>query len=89
MSRIGIEGVGILEVFKGSSAEEAGLREVKRLNGRIEMGDIIIEVDGSKIRKSSDLVKILDRHEVGDEVDIVIIRKNVKKSMRIFIQSVN
>ena len=90
MSRIGIEGVGILDVFKGSAAEEAGLREVKRLsNGRIEMGDIIIEVDGAKIRKSSDLIRILDKHEVGDEVDIVIIRKNVKKSVRIVIQSVN
>ncbi len=90
MSRIGIEGVGILEVFNGSSAEEAGLREVKRLpNGRIEMGDIIIEVDGSKIRESSDLVRSLDRHEVGEEVDIIIIRENVKKSMRIVIQSVN
>ena len=90
MSRIGIEGVGILEVFKGGSAEEAGLREVKRLpNGRIEMGDIIIEVDGSKVRKSTDLVRILDKHEVGDEVDIVIIRNNVKKSVRIAIQSVN
>ncbi len=90
MSRIGIEGVGILEVFKGGSAEEAGLREVKRLpNGRIEMGDIIIEVDGSKVKKSTDLVRILDRHEVGDEVDIVIIRNNVKKSVRIVIQSVS
>jgi len=90
MSRIGIEGVGILEVFKGSSAAEAGLREVKHLsNGRIEMGDIIIEVDGSHVKNSTDLVRILDRHEVGDEVDIVIIRKNVKKSVRIIIQSVN
>jgi len=90
MSRIGIEGVGILEVFKGSSAEEAGLREVKRLsNGRIEMGDIIIEVDGSHVKSSTDLVRILDRHEVGDEIDIVIIRKNVKKPVRIIIQSVN
>ena len=90
MSRIGIEGVGILEVFKGSSAEEAGLREVKRLpNGQIEMGDIIIEVDGSKIREGSDLVRSLDRHEVGEEVDIIIIRENIKKSMRIVIQSVN
>ncbi len=90
MSRIGIEGVGILEVFKGSSAEEAGLREVKRLpNGRIEMGDIIIEVDGSHVKNSTDLVRILDRHEVGDEVDIVIIRQNTKKPVRIVIQSVN
>ena len=90
MSRTGIEGVGILEVFKGSSAAVAGLREVKHLsNGRIEMGDIIIEVDGSHVKNSTDLVRILDRHEVGDEVDIVIIRKNVKKSVRIIIQSVN
>ena len=90
MSRAGVEGVGILEVYKGSSAEEAGLREVKRLpNGRIEMGDIIIECDGSQVRKSADLIRILDRHEVGDEVDIVIIRNGVKRSVRIAIQSIN
>ena len=89
MSRAGVEGVGILEVYKGSSAEEAGLREVKRLpNGRIEMGDIIIECDGSQVRKSADLIRILDRHEVGDEVDIVIIRSGVKRSVRIAIQSI-
>ena len=90
MSRWGIEGVGILEVYKGSSAEEAGLRKIKRLpGGRIEMGDIIIECDGSQVRKSSDLIRILDRHEVGNEVDIVIIRSGVKKSVRITIQSIN
>ena len=90
MSRWGIEGVGILEVNKGSSAEEAGLRKIKRLpSGRIEMGDIIIECDGSQVRNSSDLIRILDRHEVGDEVDIVIIRSGVKKSVRITIQSIN
>ncbi len=90
MSRLGVEGVGILEVYKGSTAEEAGLRGVKRLpSGRIEIGNIIIECDGSQVRKSSDLIRILDRHEVGDEVDIVIIRSGVKKSVRITIQSIN
>ncbi len=90
MARLGIKGVGILEVLKGGSAEEAGLKEVKRLrNGRVEMGDIITECDGSPVKDSSDLVRILDKHEVGDEVDIVIIRENVKKTVRITIQSVN
>lgn len=90
MSRWGIEGVGILEVYKGSSAEETGLRGAKRLpGGQIEMGDIIIECDGSQVRKSSDLIRILDRHEVGDGVDIVIIRSGVKRSVRIAIQSIN
>ena len=90
MSRLGMEGVGILEVYRGSSAEEAGLMAVRRLtDGRIEMGDIIIECDGSQVKKSSDLIRILDRHEVGDEVDIVIFRKGVKNPIRIAIQSVN
>jgi S1-C subfamily serine protease len=90
MARLGIEGVGIFEVYKGSSAREAGLRGIKRLpNGRVEWGDIIIECDGSPVRKSSDLIRILDKHEVGDEVDIVIIRSGVKKSVQIAIQSIN
>ncbi len=90
MSRLGVEGVGILEVYKGSTAEEAGLRGVKRLpSGRIEIGNIIIECDGSRVRKRSDLIRILDRHEVGNEVDIVIIRSGVKKTVRITIQSIN
>ena len=66
------------------------MRKIKRLpSGRIEMGDIIIECDGSQVRKSADLIRILDRHEVGDEVDIVIIRNGVKRSVRIAIQSIN
>lgn len=90
MSRLRIEGVGIREVYKDTSAEEAGLRGVKHLpSGQIEIGDIIIECDGSQVRKSSDLIRILDRHEVGDEVDIVIIRSGVKRSVRIAIQSIN
>ncbi len=90
MARLGVEGVGILEVLKGGSAEDAGLREVKRLpNGRVKMGDIITECDGSPVRKSTDLVRILDRHEVGDQINIVIIRENVKKTINIIIQSVN
>ncbi len=90
MARLRIEGVGILEVIKGGSAEEAGLKAVKRRqNGRVEMGDIIIECDGSAVRNSADLVRIMDRHEIEDEVDIVIIRKNVKKTIRITIRSVN
>ena len=49
----------------------------------------MIECDGSQVRKSADLIRILDRHEVGDEVDIVIIRSGVKRSVRIAIQSIN
>ncbi len=90
MSRAGMEGVGILEVHRGSSAEEVGLRELKRLpDGQIKMGDVIIGCDGSPVEKSSDLIKILDRHEVGDEVDLDILREGRKTIVRIVLQSVS
>ncbi len=89
MARLGIEGVGILEVHRGSSAEKAGLRQVKRLrDGQIEMGDVIIGCDGYPVKKNSDLIKILDRHEVGDEVELTVFREGRKKLIRIVLQTV-
>jgi S1-C subfamily serine protease len=84
-----LEGVGILEVHRGSSAEEAGLREVKRLpDGQIEIGDVIIGCDGSPVKKSSDLIRILDRHEVGDEVKLNVFREGRKILIRVVLQTV-
>ena len=90
MARTGMEGVGILEVHRGSSAEEAGLQAVKRLrNGQVEMGDVIIGCNGSPVKKSSDLIRILDRHEVGEEVELNIYREGRKILIRMVLQSVN
>jgi len=90
MARAGMEGVGILEVHRGSSAEEAGLQAVKRLrNGQVEIGDVIIGCDGSSVKKSSDLIRILDRHEVGEEVELNIFREGRTMLIRVVLQSVN
>ncbi len=90
MSRWGIEGVAILQVHKGSSAESAGLREIRRLlDGRIELGDVIIECDGSQVKKSSDLIRILDKHEVGDKVELIIFREGREKKILVTLQAVS
>lgn len=90
MSRLGMEGVGILKVHKGSSAEAVGLRELRRLpGGQAEMGDVIIGCDGSRVKEGSDLIKILDRYEVGDEIELVIFREGGEKRVQIVLQSVN
>lgn len=90
MSRLGMEGVGILKVHKGSSAEAVGLRELRRLpGGQAEMGDVIIGCDGSRVKDGSDLIKILDHHEVGDEIELVIFREGGEKRVQIVLQSVN
>jgi len=58
------EGVLINKIFPDSPAEGADLK----------IGDIIIEIDGRKVRNSRELVQHVLRKEVGQEVTLKIIR---------------
>ncbi|GJQ60032.1 MAG: 2-alkenal reductase [Candidatus Scalindua sp.] len=90
MAKWDIEGVCILQTYKGSSAEAAGLKSSTRLpGGRIELGDIIVKCDGSPVKDSSDLIKILDRHKVGDEIELVLFRDSKEMSVIVKLQAVN
>lgn len=54
------EGALIVELTEGSEAEKAGVRP----------GDVIVAVDGDKIRTMDDLVLAVRRRSVGDEVTL-------------------
>ncbi|TDE63344.1 MAG: PDZ domain-containing protein, partial [Candidatus Scalindua sp. AMX11] len=70
--------------------EAAGLKSSTRLpGGRIELGDIIVKCDGSPVKDSSDLIKILDRHKVGDEIELVLFRDSKEMSVIVKLQAVN
>ena len=56
------KGVLILEVKQGTSAAKVGLRGLRRSdNGIIEIGDIIIAIDGYPVEKEGDLFKVCQR----------------------------
>ena len=59
------EGVLITDVARNSSAEKA----------QLVPGDVILEIDGKKIRNPSDFQEGIDDHRVGDKVSIKIFRK--------------
>ena len=53
-------GVLIVSVAPGSAAANAGLRElVQTEDGDLELGDIIVGIDGQKVDNNDDLFKIL------------------------------
>jgi S1-C subfamily serine protease len=54
-------GARVQEAVPGSGAVEAGLRE----------GDVIIEIEGTKIGSMDDVVSVLRRFKVGDRVTLV------------------
>jgi serine protease Do len=66
-------GVLVSDVMDDSPAEEAGLED----------GDVIIEFDGRKVRSPRDLKKLVLRTDVGDEVEVKIVRNNEKKTLHI------
>ena len=48
---------------------------VETEDGQVELGDIIVAIDGEKIDNNDDLYKVLDKHHVGDTVNVEVIRR--------------
>ena len=58
------EGAYVAEVMENSPAEAAG----------IEVGDVLIEIDGEKITSSDAAVLAVRSHSIGETVDVVVVR---------------
>ncbi len=69
-------GVLIVSVAPGSPAANAGLRGVVQTeDGDLEIGDIIVGMDGQKVDSNDDLFRILDKHKIGDAVNVEVFRQ--------------
>lgn len=62
----GVEGAYVQEVIEGSPAALAGIRPT----------DIIINIDGTKIKAFEDLSDVIEKHKVGDKLNCKIWRNN-------------
>jgi len=86
----GVEGVVVASVVKGGTADNAGLRGIKRtFFGETEVGDIIIAVDGKKVEDADELASELEKHKIGDEVTITYLRDGKEKSVKVRLQQIN
>ena len=78
------EGVLIVQVQPGSGAANAGLRGVVQTEeGDIELGDIIVGIDADKVTNNDDLFRILDKHQVGDTVNVEIVRSGRRMTVSV------
>jgi len=78
------EGVLIVDVFVGSPADKASLRgsDFTVTINMIEYpagGDIITNIDGDKIKTIGDILVVLSRKNVGDEIQVEYIRDDSTK----------
>ena len=88
--RWGVQGVIIGKVGRGSTAERVGLRGSREVpGGRIQLGDIIVAMDGKPVESTDDLMALMEQHKVGDQVLIDYVRGNRKVQVSVTLQAVN
>jgi len=69
------EGVIIRQVVRGGGAAAAGLRGLQQTEmGDVELGDIIVGIDNDKVENSDALFRVLDKHQIGEVVQVQIWR---------------
>lgn len=56
--------------------------------GRISLGDVVTAIDGEAVRTVDDLLTILDRHKVGDRVNVEVERDGASRAVTITLQEV-
>lgn len=85
--QLGLEGVLIVRVQSGSSAESAGLKGTYRSADGIILGDIIVGIDGQRIKDTDDLLNAFEKHKVGDMVDLDIVRDDREMTVAVRLEA--
>ena len=70
-TRLSLDGLKVQSVARGGPAEKAGLR----------VDDILLELDGAKLKWSRDLMRRLQGRRAGDVVKLTILRGEEKKTL--------
>jgi S1-C subfamily serine protease len=73
--RLGVSGVLVVDVAKGSAASRAGIQPTRRdAEGRLRLGDIIVAIDGKKVTTPNDMFLLLEKYQIGDAVTVLMLR---------------
>lgn len=76
------DGVLIVQVQRGGGAAAAGLRGMQQTEmGDFELGDIIVGINNDKVGNSDDLFRVLDKHQIGETVQVHVWRNGRRVSV--------
>ncbi len=89
-ARWGIQGLIIAKVEPGSPADNAGLESAQETRlGRIQLGDIITKIDNEPVKVFDDLLRIFDRHKVGDRITVEVHRKGKYRKVSLRLKAID
>ena len=87
--RLGIpDGALVRDIFKNGGAAAAGIRPTyEDEEGNIQLGDVLIEVGGRKIKSTIDLLKALDGPKPGDSIRVTLLRGGRLQTVDVLLQA--
>jgi 2-alkenal reductase len=80
-ARLGIDGVVVLRVLRGSPAAAAGLRGVDAQTG--EIGDIIVGAGDRPVHRLADLTAAMEAAGLGNAIDLTVERDGRTRRVRV------
>lgn len=84
-----VQGVVIRQVAPEGPAARAGLKGLHSASGgQAALGDVVTGLDGEAVRTVDDLFTILDRHQVGDQVTVDVVREGKGHRVSLTLQAV-
>lgn len=86
---LGVEGVLILEVVRGSSAEKAGLRGTRQLRSGLVPGDVIQKVNGEVVRDYDSLRDAIEKYRVGERISLSVLRDRESVEVSLILEVLN
>ncbi|CAK8720618.1 DegP2 peptidase, Serine peptidase, MEROPS family S01B [Candidatus Electrothrix aarhusensis] len=88
VQELNLEGILILNVAAGSSAEKAGLRGTKQVWGGLILGDIILGINGVRIKDYNHLRDEVEKYKVGNSVTLTLLRDNHQVDVDIILDAI-
>jgi len=87
--RLGVTGVLVVDVARGSAAARAGIQPTRRdRQGRVQLGDVITAIDGKKIESPNDLFLALEKYKVGDGITVTSTREGRTVQTKVTLEAV-
>jgi len=89
LRRYRVEGVPIVRTYGGFPAETAGMMGAKRgSRGEVILGDVITEIDGERVANNDEFLSAMEKHRVGDTIDIVTTREGEERRFTVELSEV-
>ena len=89
LRRYRVEGVPIVRTFRGFPADNAGMVGARRgSRGEIILGDVITEIEGERVANNDEFLSAMEKHRVGDIIDIMTTREGVEKRFSVELSEV-